>query len=161
MATKVDTGLATVDRFWRQVERNPAVEHHYTSLLGLRTHETTDLRSRLEEGLSYESLERLRKALDLPASAMADLLRIAPRTLARRKEGGRLEPDESDRLLRLARLVGLTLKLFEGDLGETRSWLSSPHRALAGESPLEFATTDVGAREVERLIGRLEHGIVV
>ncbi len=31
--------------------------------------------------------------------------------------------------------------------------------ALAGRKPIEFARTEVGAREVEDLIGRLEYGV--
>lgn len=159
MATK--SGLPNVDRFWSQVEQRPRREHLHVTLLGLRTYETGSLHSRLEEGLSYQALERLRQVVDVPIRDIADLLRISPRTLARRKESGKLQPDESDRLLRLSRLVGLTLELFEGDLEEARSWLSSPHQALGDESPLAFATTEVGAREVEHLIGRLEHGVVL
>jgi putative toxin-antitoxin system antitoxin component (TIGR02293 family) len=113
----------------------------------------------VEDGLPYEALERLRAILDLPASRVADLLRIPLRTLARRKEANHLQPDESDRLLRLARLVGLALDLFDGDEGGARSWLTSGNVALGGRTPLALATTDVGAREIERLIGRLEHGI--
>jgi putative toxin-antitoxin system antitoxin component (TIGR02293 family) len=94
-------------------------------------------------------------------SELARFVRISPRTLARRKDVGRLQPDESDRLLRLSRLVGLALQLFEGSLEEARSWLRTPNRALGEASPLEFATTDVGTREVEQLIGRLEHGVVL
>jgi len=159
MATAEKSGLATVDRFWHQVRKEPRGEHFYVSLLGLRTFETAELHSRLEDGLSYEALERLRKVLDLPLSAISELLRIPPRTLARRREAKRLQPDESNRLVRLSRLVGLTLRLFEGDLSGARNWLTTPHGALAGETPLEFATTEVGAREVENFIGRLEHGI--
>lgn len=159
MATK--SGLPNVDRFWSQVGQRPRPEHLHVTLLGLRTYETVSLHSRLEEGLSYQALERLRQVVDVPIGDIADLLRISPRTVARRKESGKLQPDESDRLLRLSRLVGLTLELFEGDLEEARSWLSSPHQALGDESPLAFATTEVGAREVEHLIGRLEHGVVL
>jgi putative toxin-antitoxin system antitoxin component (TIGR02293 family) len=159
MATVQKSGLANVDRFWRDVSKGPRGEHLHVSLLGLRTFGTAELHSRLEEGLSYEALERLRKVLDLPLSRISELLQIPPRTLARRKEAKRLLPDESDRLVRLSRLVGLALQLFEGNLAGTRSWLIAPHPALAGETPLEFATTGVGAREVENLIGRLEHGI--
>jgi putative toxin-antitoxin system antitoxin component (TIGR02293 family) len=61
--------------------------------------------------------------------------------------------------VRLSRLVGLALELFEGDLGETRTWLTTPHAAFADQTPLDFATTEIGAREVENVIGRLEHGI--
>lgn len=161
MTTKTKSGLSNVDRFWSQAEQKPRREHLYVTLLGLRTYETSTLHSRLEEGLSFQALERLRQVLDVSGRDIADLLRIAPRTLARRKESGKLQPDESDRLLRLSRLVGLALTLFEGELQQARSWLSSPHPALGDESPLEFATTEVGAREVEHLIGRLEHGVVL
>lgn len=72
-----------------------------------------DAHSRVREGLSFESFERLRAVLDLPASRAAELLQIPARTLNRRKEAKRFEPEESDRLVRLSRLVGLALQLFE------------------------------------------------
>lgn len=159
MATTEKTGLKNVDRYWRQVEAEPSPAHAYVSLLGLRTYDTARLHSRLEEGLSYEALERLRRVLDVPTSRVSELLRIPVRTLARRKEAKKLEPEESDRLVRLSRLVALALQLFEGDLEEMRSWLETPHAALANETPLDFATTEVGTREVENVIGRLEHGV--
>lgn len=40
-----------------------------------------------------------------------------------------------------------------------RAWLSTPAPALANRTPVEVAATDVGAREVESLIDRLEHGV--
>jgi putative toxin-antitoxin system antitoxin component (TIGR02293 family) len=79
--------------------------------------------------------------------------------LARRKDTKRFEPEESDRLIRLARLVGITLQLFEGNHEEMRTWLATSHGSLADHTPLDFATTEVGAREVENLIGRLEYGV--
>ena len=148
-----------VDRFWRTINREPNPVHAYVSLLGLRTFETAELHSRIREGLSYDAFDRLRAVLDLPAARLGEILQIPPRTLARRKDAKRLGPEESDRLLRLSRLIGLALQLFEGDLEDTRTWLTTPHSALADETPLEFASTEVGAREVENLIGRLEHGI--
>lgn len=149
----------SVDRFWRQVSTEPHRAHAYVALLGLRTYETAQLHSRVREGLSFEAFERLRRVLDLPASRAAELLQIPSRTLARRKDAKRFGPEESDRLIRLTRLVGLALQLFEGDLEEMRSWLMTPHAALADQAPLEFATTEIGAREVENLMGRLEYGI--
>jgi putative toxin-antitoxin system antitoxin component (TIGR02293 family) len=159
MTTAAKSGIRNVDRFWRNVEQHAEGEHLYVDLLGLRTYETVDLHSRIEEGLSYDSLERLQQVLEVPISELGRFVRISPRTLARRKEVGRLQPDESDQLLRLSRLVGLALQLFEGSLEEARSWLQTPNLALGGGSPLGFATTDVGARAVEQLIGRLEHGV--
>lgn len=134
--------------------------HTYAALLGLRTFDSAGLRERIEAGLSYQSLERFQAKMALPTSELAELLRIRTRTLSRRKEEGKLQPDESDRLLRVSRLLGRALDLFEGDLGMARDWLSSPQHALGGATPLELARTDVGVREVEELIGRLEFGIV-
>jgi putative toxin-antitoxin system antitoxin component (TIGR02293 family) len=148
-----------VDRYWRQVKADPHRAHAYVSLLGLHTYETAQLHSRVREGLSYEAFERLRRVLDLPASRAAELLQIPSRTLARRREAKKFEAEESDRLIRLSRLVGLAIQLFEGDLDEMRSWLTTHHSALADQTPLDFATTEIGAREVENLIGRLEHGV--
>ena len=131
----------------------------YVAFLGIKTEDTGELLRKIEEGLSYKALERLQKTIHLSLKEIAEHLRIPPRTLSRRKEQGRLEPDESDRLLRLSRVFAKSLELFEGDTNAARRWLQTPQRALAGSLPLEFARTEVGAREVENLIGRLEHGI--
>jgi putative toxin-antitoxin system antitoxin component (TIGR02293 family) len=77
----------------------------------------------------------------------------------RRKASGRLQPDESERLLRISSVFERALELFEGDVQRARRWLSTPSKELDGTSPLDFARTEIGAREVEDLIGRLEHGV--
>lgn len=133
--------------------------HTYASLLGLRTYDTAGLHQRVKEGLSFAALERLRRAMDLPAHTVAAILHIPLRTLQRRKDEERLRPDESDRLVRLARLFGEALRLFEGDAAAARAWLESPLAALGGTTPLDLAQTEPGAGEVETLIGRLEHGV--
>jgi putative toxin-antitoxin system antitoxin component (TIGR02293 family) len=133
--------------------------HAYASLLGLRTYDTAGLHQRVKEGLSFAALERLRKAMDLPAHTIAAVLHIPLRTLQRRKGEVRLRPDESDRVVRLARLFGGAIQLFEGDAAAARAWLESPLAALGGSTPLDLAQTEPGAGEVEALIGRLEHGV--
>ena len=66
---------------------------------------------------------------------------------------------ESERLLRLALVFEKAVELFEGNADAARDWLKAPNKALAGESPLTIVETEIGAREVEDLIGRLEHGV--
>ena len=133
--------------------------HYYVLLLGLRTFDTRGLLDRVSRGLSYSALERFSRNAALSKDAISELIQISPRTLARRKEEGRLQADESDRLLRASRILAQVLGLFEGDVGLSRRWLSSKQPALGGATPLRFASTEVGAREVEALIGRLEYGI--
>jgi putative toxin-antitoxin system antitoxin component (TIGR02293 family) len=146
-------------RLWERLQSNQAMGNDYALLLGLRRFDASSLRARLAGGFSWSAFERFWGNAGLEREALARFLGIPPRTLARRKEQGRLRSDESDRLLRAARLLALAFQLFEGDAAAARGWLTSPQVALGGETPFEFAVTEFGAREVEALIGRLEHGI--
>lgn len=148
--------LAKVRRFLREGTPGP---HWYAALLGLDDYEFRELRARVEKGFSYRTLERLQRNLDLPLTDLAELVLISPRTLARRKQEGKLLPEESDRLLRISRVFGRTLELFEGDAEGSLQWLASPQTALGGAVPLEVARTELGAREIEALIGRLDAGV--
>ena len=114
---------------------------------------------RLRDGLEMEELESLREMLGIPMDRLAQVLGIAKATLHRRKSEGKLKPDESDRVVRFARLVGRAVEVFK-TLDYARMWILHPQPGLGGEIPLEFASTEVGAREVELLIGRIEHGVV-
>ncbi len=134
-------------------------DHTYVILLGLEPTDTTHLIQRVEKGLPFRVVERLRRNMALTTEQFAELIQVKPRTLSRRKEEGRLQPDESDRALRASRIFGGALELFEGDAEAARAWLSSEQPALGGAVPLSVARTELGAREVEQLIGRLEHGV--
>jgi len=114
---------------------------------------------RLDGGFSFPALERFHKESGLPMADIAQLLRIPPRTLIRRRAAGHLNPDESERLLRIASIFEKAVDLFDGDVANAMKWLTGPKKALAGQTPLWFSRTEVGAREVEALIGRLEHGV--
>lgn len=134
-------------------------EYFYVALLGLRNYKPFKIYIQLRQGLPYSAFKRFQRNTRLSSAAIAELIQLPTRTMARRKEAGRLQPDESDRLLRVARVFGRALELFEGDPDAARHWLSSKQRLLGNLVPLELAGTDVGALEVEHLIGRLEHGI--
>jgi putative toxin-antitoxin system antitoxin component (TIGR02293 family) len=134
--------------------------HAYLSLLGLRSTDTAALVKRLDDGISYAAFERLRRKLGVSSKELADAALITHRTLARRKKAGRMQPDESDRLVRLARVFSRAIELYEGDSEGAQAWMMRPNRAFAGVSPFKMAKTEVGAREVENLIGRIEHGVI-
>jgi putative toxin-antitoxin system antitoxin component (TIGR02293 family) len=138
----------------------PAPSLKYAAVLGLKPADAVALVAYVQRGLSWAAFERLQHATDFTARQIADAVGIPGRTLHRRKVAGRLAVDESDKLVRLSRVYGRTLELFEGDQAEAKRWLSSPAPALGGAAPLSMAGTDVGAREVEALIGRLEHGVI-
>lgn len=137
----------------------PSELESYQAILGLRARTLQGIMDQALRGLEFKAAERLRRHLDVSLRELADIVQIAPRTMQRRRQSGRLHPDESDRVLRTSRLYGQALELFEGDEEAARQWLAQPQRALGGRIPLEVAKTDIGARQVENLIGRLEHGV--
>lgn len=128
-------------------------------LLGLRVLDSPQLVQSVQSGLPYSSYEQLLANTAIPNDVAMALVGIPKRTLTRRKREGRFNPDESDRLLRVSRIFARALGLFDGDRDAANQWLTSAQRGLAGVAPLTLARTEVGALEVERLIGRLEHGV--
>ncbi|HUZ13812.1 MAG TPA: antitoxin Xre/MbcA/ParS toxin-binding domain-containing protein [Caulobacteraceae bacterium] len=84
---------------------------------------------------------------------------MARRTFKRRQDAAQpLDPGESDRLVRLVRIVAAAEDTF-GDSQKALTWLGRANRALDGLTPLSLADTDLGARSVETLLGRIGHGI--
>lgn len=130
-----------------------------TQVLGLKAEKPSDLVRAVRRGFPFRALEDLSSAAGLSVAELAAQLAIPARTLARRKVARRLSVDESERLLRLATVFEQAHALFGGDAVQALAWLRAPKKALDGESPLHYAATEVGAREVERLIGRIEHGV--
>lgn len=112
----------------------------------------------IKAGLPVRELDDLRSNLDLPMERLVPMLGISKATLHRRKNAGRLDPAESDRVVRFARLLGQAASVMES-LDDGRRWLTSPQVGLGGAIPLEYAETEVGAREVENLLGRIEYGV--
>lgn len=111
----------------------------------------------VREGLPFTAYERVQSFLSSPASELAAVLSISERTLARRKREGHLTKEESDRLVRLARLGERAVEVFDGDKQKAVRWLKAPKSVLQGETPLERADTEPGAREVEDMLHAIEY----
>lgn len=73
-------------------------------------------------------------------------------------KSARLSPAESERLARVVRIIARAEEAL-GDREKARRWLRKANRALAGRRPLHLLDSDAGARMVERVPGRIEHGI--
>jgi putative toxin-antitoxin system antitoxin component (TIGR02293 family) len=151
--------VSDVERFRGFLHGRSPGPHAYVVLLGLETFETPDLLRSVKKGFVYRAFERFQRNTSLSFERVTALVDIPRRTLTRRKREGRFLPDESDRLLRASRLFGKALALFEGDRDAAAEWIATAQPALGGARPSDLARSDVGAREVETLIGRLEHGV--
>ena len=118
----------------------------------------TELIRQIQKGLRFSELETLQSSIDMPFEQLAAKLSISRSTLQRRKAAGRLSPDESDRVMRYSRLLHQATDFF-GDIEKARAWLKHPQYGLGGAVPLDYATTETGAREVENLLGRMKYGV--
>ncbi len=128
-------------------------------LLGIKSGNAVHLIRAIERGFSFDTLEKVRRETGLPLERLAISIGVSPRTLSRRKKEQRLTAAESDRLVSVSRLLTQAVELFEGDKERAFRWFVQANRGLGGLTPLEMAATETGTREVENLIGRLEHGV--
>jgi putative toxin-antitoxin system antitoxin component (TIGR02293 family) len=146
-------------RAWLGSSRSTVRLRLLGSSLGLTAASSAELVRQLERGFSFKTLHALESRSGLALSHLAAVIGIPARTLARRKASGKLTPEESERLLRISTIFERAVDLFEGDVAAAVNWLDGPRKALGERTPLAYARTEPGAREVENLIGRLEHGI--
>ena len=126
--------------------------------VGGKSMHPTELIQRIQKGLRFSELKTLQDTLDLPFEKLAAKLCISRSTLQRRKSAGRLSPDESDKVVRFSRLLRHATTVF-GDVERAREWLKHPQVGLGGAVPLDYASTETGAREVENLLGRIDYGV--
>jgi putative toxin-antitoxin system antitoxin component (TIGR02293 family) len=119
----------------------------------------TAMAARVEEGVPVLDIVQFGKHAGFTTEELARLIQIPPRTYARRVANkSRLKATEGERAVRIMRLFDLARQAL-GNEANARRWFNSRLLALGGRTPLEFAQTEPGAREVENVIGRIEHGV--
>ena len=124
--------------------------------VGRAVRTSEDLSAAIREGFPQAAVSAL-TATGLSLQDIASSLDLSLRSLQRRKSQGRLARYESDRLYRLARLVSLAAR-FLGDHRTAIDWLKRPNHALGGVAPLAIIDTELGARQVENVLGRIGYG---
>lgn len=158
--SRVSKHESDVERYRRFTLSEPRTANAYVAFVGLDGMESLALVEKLEQGLPYAAFERLQKTLSLTAGEFAKVLGIPARTLARRKVERRLTLEESDRLARVARAFAHAVDVYEGDADLAAQWMRERIPVLGGKRPIDLLATEVGAVEVDRTLGQLEHGIV-
>ncbi len=86
--------------------------------------------------------------------ALVEGLVASPATL---KRSPRLSPEASARAERIARVMALAEASF-GSIDDARLWLTTAHEML-GTLPIVLAATDLGARQVERLLHNVAYDL--
>ena len=125
-----------------------------------QVHDNHAMVQRVEEGLPVMEVVQFGKQAGFTNNELAKLINIPPRTYARRVAGKcRLKVHEGERAARLMRVFDYAKRLFVTD-ENTRGWFNAKLIVLGGKTPLEYAQTEPGAREVEAVIERIEDGVV-
>jgi putative toxin-antitoxin system antitoxin component (TIGR02293 family) len=125
-------------------------------VLGRSLANNHDLREAIREGFPHAVVGELMQASGLTLKELAGALDLSPRSLQRRRRG-RLARFESDRLYRMARLLAIARETL-GDQARAGRWLKRTNRALGGVAPIAAIDTELGARQVENLLGRIAYG---
>jgi putative toxin-antitoxin system antitoxin component (TIGR02293 family) len=111
----------------------------------------------VREGLPVRVVDDVLETGRLTAAEL-DQLALPRKTLAHRRILGRLSAEQSDRLVRILRVIQEAEETF-GNPEKAHRWLRRPTSALVDNAPLDLLDTEVGARRVETLLGRIAHGI--
>jgi putative toxin-antitoxin system antitoxin component (TIGR02293 family) len=121
--------------------------------------QTDDLVAEVRAGLPASTVTVLADGLALQRLQVAERLSIPARTLSRRLANkSRLTQEESDRTLRMARVVALAREILGADDKASR-WMVAPNRALGGQRPFDQLDTELGVRSVEEVLQRIAYGM--
>jgi putative toxin-antitoxin system antitoxin component (TIGR02293 family) len=111
----------------------------------------------VRQGLSMDLVDEVLADGRLTLAEL-DRLALPRKTLAHRRTLGQLTAEQSDRLVRILRVIEAAEDTF-GDAGKAHTWLRRPTSVLDNQAPLDLLDTDIGAREVEALLTRIAHGV--
>ncbi|ORM71262.1 type II RES/Xre toxin-antitoxin system antitoxin [Pantoea rwandensis] len=125
---------------------------------GLHSSDGVALLGQISEGLEGKVANVI---LDWAKITQNDLRKMSgiPSTTFSRSMKARFSSDQSERLVRIIRVIDRAVELFEGNKEEAQKWLNEPNRALSWKVPADLMASETGAYEVMKLITRLEHGV--
>jgi putative toxin-antitoxin system antitoxin component (TIGR02293 family) len=117
----------------------------------------SDVVRMVDAGLPAAAFTQLTSALNIDHGL------IAPESTIRRRvqDNMRFTTDESERMVRIARIHALAVDLF-GDEAAAQAWLTAPAAYVPGAAavtPYKLSVTDAGARLVEEMLLRTAHGV--
>lgn len=127
------------------------------AFVGLKAVSDLELAMLPEKGLPLKAIESL-KDQGLTFTEISEIV-ISPRTLKHRKaRKERLSSVETDKALRMARIVGLADRVF-GSRTKALLWLRSADDRLDHRTPMQMLVNESGGRLVESMLWQIDEGI--
>ncbi len=142
------TSIAVIENVVRKLGGVP--------VLGADIRSQADLAMAVQRRLPLASL----KGLSSAGLSEQEIERLVIPQRTRRHRAERNQPltvEESDRAVRLARIQSLAEETFS-DTAKANRWLRKQLTELGGETPLNVAQTEAGARVIETILGKIAWG---
>ena len=118
----------------------------------------SDRISTIKAGHSVAMADAVREAFNMDMRSLVELLNVSTATYERRRTADKpLDITASERLDRVATVALQAESVFE-DSAAAAAWMSTPHQALNGNSPVMNCETAIGAKQVLRILHALEWG---
>lgn len=134
-----------------------ATNLNISEYIGVAPKSDFDLAEIVENGLPTDSLALL-KQRGLRFAEISEIV-ISPRTLKhRRARGEHLSHEETDRMVRVARIIALAESVF-GDHDKALLWLRAADDRLGGRNPLSMLQSDAGGRLIESMLWQIDEGV--
>jgi putative toxin-antitoxin system antitoxin component (TIGR02293 family) len=141
---------ATIDQVFRQLGGQEAI--------GARGRSEGEMERLLREGFPISVLGSFRENWGFTVMELAGSLAIPKSTLMRMLERRRrMASGDSDRVYRLASILALAEQAI-GDRKKAQRWLRQTNQVLGSQTPLHALETEIGARRVEQILGRIAYG---
>ncbi|MGG4773752.1 antitoxin Xre/MbcA/ParS toxin-binding domain-containing protein [Paenalcaligenes sp. Me52] len=118
----------------------------------------SDRISSIKAGHSVAMADAVRETFNMDMRSLVELLNVSTATYERRRVADKpLDVTASERLDRVATVALQAESVFE-DSAAAAKWMSTPHKALNGNSPVMNCETAIGAKQVLRILNALEWG---
>ncbi len=146
-------GIMSSDGIYAMATNNLTFEQY----IGVSPNSALDMAEIAEKGLPTDSIAYL-KEKGLTFSEVSEIV-ISPRTLKHRKaRGEQLSVEETDRMLRVARIILLADQVF-GNHEKALTWLRQVDERINDRTPLSMLHTESGGRLVENLLWQIDEGV--
>jgi len=129
-------------------------------VLGQTVKDSLAMSNLIIQGLPVKAAMVLKQRLNIPVESYFAAIGISKKQFERYTEDDHLPIKIGDQVFRLAKIYKLAMEVFEDNSTSAITWLREPQPGLSNEPPLSLLRTEVGAREVEELLYRIEYGML-
>jgi putative toxin-antitoxin system antitoxin component (TIGR02293 family) len=143
---------------WQPSVYSPTMKLSFDRRIQKAVDDPAAMRVLVKEGLEIEWFDDLARRFGASGAVFSTIVGIDPRTLTRRRREGKLTPRESNALYHLAVLYEHALDVL-GDPDTVRNWFNTPEPDFSEMIPLALLDSAPGMKEVDHLLGRIEHGV--